>query len=136
MRETVQTNVVRLEREPPYVKMYLDDVTAIMKMQPQISPVLYEVLKLMNFEGFIVITKSQRVRIAEALNINEKTVKNRLTELVKKGVMRRTARCEYEMNPALFAKGDWSNIQKRRDKFKLTVTYNQDGTRFVEGKII
>ena len=36
------------------------------------------------------------------------------------------------MNPHLFAKGDWKDIQKRRSNFKLEILY-VDGKRELKG---
>jgi len=47
-------------------------------------------------------------------------------------IMRKSGYCEYEMNPNLFAKGDWQDVYKRRQAFKLEIKYS-DGKRIING---
>ena len=135
IKETEQTNVIRLPREPAYVKMYIEDLSKILDLSHCSRTLVYALLRQMNYEGIITLNASARQRIADYLKITEQTVRNKLTELCKKGVLKRLNRGEYEMNPHLFAKGDWVDIHKRREKFQLTIEYDGD-KRTIKAKTI
>lgn len=123
-------------KEPPYVKLYIDDITKVLNLPPQSSPLLYELLRLMNFSGTVVIVKSVRERIGNKLGISDKSIRNRLSQLVKAGVMLRVGGRygEYQMNPSLFARGDWSDVRQQREEFELKIRYRKSGDRVLTGQ--
>ena len=124
------TNVVRIPREPPYIKLYIDDLAKLLELTSGCRSLLYGLVKKMDYEGIITLTKSSRERLAEQIGVKEKAVRNQITTLCKKGILRRIGTGEYEANPHLFAKGDWAEINKRRKKFKLTINYNGSSREF------
>jgi Firmicute plasmid replication protein (RepL) len=131
-----QLHLMRLPQEPPYVKMYLQDIAKLYELPQNCSPLLYALVKLMDYDGMITVTKPKRKKIADELGISEKSIKNRLVHLQQQGILKRIDYCEYEMNPELFAKGDWHSIRRRRESFELKVTYTSEGERIVKGKLV
>lgn len=130
---TEDVSVVRIPREPPYVKMYIEDISRIVGLSSGAQSVLYELAGKIDYEGIVTITKGTRNRIAERTGLKEPTVRNRISDLVASGIMRKSGYCEYEMNPNLFAKGDWQDVYKRRQAFKLEVKYSEKGERVISG---
>ena len=136
IRKKITEKVVRVNREPPFVKMYLDDLAAILKLSSGCKGLLYALLMKMSYDGVITITKSTRERLAQSIGVKEPAVKNQITALCKKGVLRRIGTGEYEANPNLFAKGEWVDIRKRREAFKLEITYDSSGDRHLFGRVL
>ena len=134
VRSEERTTVTRLPQEPAYVKLYIEDLGRILDLPTGPRDILYSLLRKLDYDGLISLTSGGRKRIAEAHGIKEQSVSNYLTMLVKKEVLKIVARGEYELNPHLFAKGDWDSIYRRRGNFKMTVTYTEDGQRVVTGK--
>ena len=128
-------NIVRIPREPPYVKMYVDDIAKILELTSGCKSLLYGLIRKMDYDGIITLTKSSRERLAEQIGAKEASIRNRITELCKKGILRRIGTGEYEANPNLFARGDWADIYKRRRKFKLTINYEGE-KRTIRGRAI
>ncbi|HGO6848059.1 TPA: hypothetical protein ACK80Q_003100, partial [Legionella pneumophila] len=91
--------------------------------------------KKMDYEGIITLTKSSRERLAEQVGVKETAVRNQITKLCQKGILRRVGTGEFEANPNLFARGDWSDIYKRRRDFKLVITY-EDDSRTLKSSIV
>jgi Firmicute plasmid replication protein (RepL). len=120
------TNVVKIPKEPPYVKMYIDDLAKILELTSGCRSLLYFLIKKMDYEGIITLTKSSRDRLAEQIGVKETAVRNQITQLCQKGILRRIGTGEFEANPNLFARGDWSDIHKRRKCFKLTINYENE----------
>mgnify|MGYP002717741625 CR=1 FL=1 len=135
---TKQTNskVINLPQEPPYVKMYIDDVGKLLDVPPGPRMVLYQLVRKLDYEGFISLTPAARERIAKACDISVRTMSNYLTMLSASGILRHAGRGEYEMNPNLFAKGDWKDIAKRRQDFELSIQYRADGSKVLKGRAI
>lgn len=127
-----ENNVIKMPKEPPYVKMYIDDLAKILELTSGCRTLLYFLVKKMDYEGIITLTKSSKNRIAEHMNIKESAIRNQLTLLCNKGILNRIGTGEYEANPNLFARGDWIDIYKRRSNFKLIITYKNKG-RKIEG---
>ncbi len=134
VRSEERTTITRLPQEPAYVKLYIEDLGRILDLPTGPRDVLYSLLRKVDYDGMISMTSGGRKRIAETHKIKEQSVSNYLTMLVKKEVLKIVARGEYELNPHLFAKGDWDSIYRRRGEFKMTVTYTADGKRVITGQ--
>jgi len=130
------SKVINLPQEPPYVKMYIDDVGKLLDVPPGPRTVLYQLVRKLDYDGFISLTPAARERIADACQIGVATMSNYLTSLCKTGILRHVGRGEYEMNPNLFARGDWKDIAKRRQAFELSISYREDGTRVLKGRAV
>jgi hypothetical protein len=132
--ESTTEQVVRLPAEPPYVKLYLEDLGRLLDLPAGPRDILYSLARKMDYDGIISLTAAGRQRIAEAHGLKIQTLNNYLSTLVKRDVLKLIGRGEFEMNPDLFAKGDWREVQRRRTAFKLTVTYTADGKRTFKGE--
>ncbi len=138
VNEEERTKVVRLPQEPPYVKMYIDDLAAVLNLPIGVRGVLYALVQRIDYDGIITLGSTSKKKIAERLTLTIGTFDNYLTKLVKTGVLKRIGRGEFEVNPYLFARGDWAEIRRRRDNFgktfRMTITYSPGGKRKIEGK--
>lgn len=127
--------VLRLPQEPEFIKLYLQDLGAILDVPAGPQAVLLALVRKLDWEGMITLSPAARTRIADSLKIKPHTLANYITTLCDKNILRRAGRGEYEMNPHLMAKGDWNEVMKRRAGFRLTVVYSRDGTKTVSGTI-
>ena len=91
---TEDVSVVRIPREPPYVKMYIEDLSRIVGLSSGAQSVLFELASKIDYEGIVTITKGTRNRIAERTGLKEPTVRNRISDLVAAGIMRKSGYCE------------------------------------------
>lgn len=132
---TEHESVLRLPQEPEYIKLYLQDLSTLLDVPAGPQSVLMALVRKLDYEGIITLSPASRERIATALNIKVHTLANYITALCDKGILRRTGRGEYEMNPHLMARGNWSDILKRRATFQMIVTYRADGTRTITGGV-
>ena len=136
IKEINHLTVVRVPSEPPFVKMYLEEITLLHKLPTNCSAIMYEMLKYMDFSGEVIITAKRRKDIAEKLDISEKTIRNQTTSLVKKGILTNPSTSTYVFNPNLFAKGAWNDVSKLRESFELTIKYTKEGKRKIKGKAV
>lgn len=130
INKTTKTVTSRVPQEPPYVKLYLDDIAVLHNLPKGSSSLLHELLRQVNYEGLINLNSSVKTKIANALNFkNKQSVDNGLGKLCKEGLLRSVDRGVYEVNPHLFGKGDWATIFLRRQNFSFSVYYDENGNR-------
>lgn len=134
--EAEKSRIINLPVEPPFVKMYLEDISRLFDVPAGPRVVLYQLVRKMDYEGFISLTAPARKRIAESCSLSVGAFNNYLTDLCKADILRNIGRGEYEVNPHLFAKGDWQSISKRRQAFQLSIIYDKNGKRTVSGSFI
>ncbi len=122
---------IRRGVEPRFVKLYLDCVLVTNELPKRFSPVLVELLKYMNYvteEGQLIsLTPHIRKHICTKLGISSGTLRNKLIELCSSDIMRHIGSPRsgtYVMNPHIFGKGDWKDIQQIRSLF----TFSPDKT--------
>lgn len=133
---TATENIAYLPSEPPYVKLYLDDVARLYGLPKAGSDLLHALLRKMDYDGIITLVSSSKKRIADDIGVKPQTIDNNIQALLKADILRRAGRGEFMFNPSLFAKGEWKNIYKQKGKYvELTVTYANDGTREVKGEL-
>lgn len=125
-------SIKRLPEEPPYIKMYIEDLGRIMGLtRASERDILLYVAACVAYDGVVSLTARRRAQIAITTGLNEKTIRNAITEFCKLEILRRVGRGEYELNPHLFARGDWATIRERREAFSFTTVYDAKNGRMV-----
>lgn len=125
------TKVVQLPTEPPFVKLYIEDLSSLYGL-PKASPdLLYALIKKLDYEGQISLNAASKRQICEATGKAMKTLDNFLQLAVKKDIFRRVDTGIYAPNPHLFGRGEWREIHKKRGAW-LKVSYNEKGEKEVE----
>lgn len=119
------STVVQFPSEPPYIKMYIQDICALVGVQPSDQALLRHLLVRLDYEGYVALTARSRESISSSLGINPKTLRNRLNKLVNADLIKPISRNEYKVNPSYFARGDWKTICEQRKEYTLTVKYSE-----------
>lgn len=130
--ETTKENVVsirKMEDEPAYVKMYIEDLGRILGLQDGHRQILVLIAGSVDYEGIVSLAIGRKARIAATLGCSVKSVDNAIGEFVKQGIVKRIGRGEYELDPNLFAKGAWRDIKERRQGFIMQVNYTHKGRK-------
>jgi len=127
--ETTETRFI--ESEPPFVKIYIEDVCLLNRVPKSQQDVLYHLIKKLDYDGFITISTRYRQQICNALDIKPQTLSNKIQALCKAGLIKVTSKNEYEANPHFFGRGSWVDIYNRRSKgdFSVTIKYTSDGKK-------
>ena len=136
VRATESCQVFSLQTESPYVKLYVNDLGAILQLPEGARSLLLFMTKSMDFEGICTLNKSKKDRISKVINCTDRTIRNNLVKLCKANAIRQVGTGEYELNPNYFAKGDMREIMRRQKDFAMTVTYTKEGTRDIKTDII
>lgn len=129
-----QKNVVNIrpmEAEPAFIKLYIEDLGRLFRLQQGHQEILMYVAASVDYEGVVSLAIGRKARIAATVGCTVKSVDNAIGEYVKHGILSRIGRGEYELDPKLFAKGEWRNIRERRSNFKAVITYSKAGRDIV-----
>lgn len=128
----------KIPSEPPYIKLYTDDLSHLFGLSLSASNVLLCLASMADYTGEVVVTKGVKERIA--IRISAKITKtgkpslsavnNALTDMIKAGIISRVGDAGsgiYMLNPILFARGKWKDIYEKRKDFKITISYSDKG---------
>ena len=125
------TSIVKpttFDAEPPFVKLYFDDIARLYECTQSQSNILMEFVKLMAYDNTIAVTQYHKELIAEKLVTTDGYIRNTISELVKKGIFIRLGQNVYRADPNLFGRGKWHDIKELR----LNIKYDKHGKK-IEG---
>jgi hypothetical protein len=115
------------ESEPPYVKLYLQDIGRLNGLNTSEQKLLNELVFNMGYNNVVPGYKPIKEIIAAKIGIAYNTLNECIKDLCKKGILIRKARGFYIMDPNLFGRGTWTDIKKIR----MVIEYNADGTKTI-----
>jgi hypothetical protein len=125
-----------MAREPEYIKLYVQDVARFFNIQAGHQEILLYIAASVDYEGIVSLTSGRKQRIAATVGQQPKSVENAIGACVKAGLLKKLGRGDYELDPFLFAKGEWKQIRERRAVFRMVTQYSADGGRQVELQVL
>ena len=124
----VSKKTFKVDKEPSFVKLYVDDVAKLYSLPKGSNNVLYAFLQRMGYDGLVVINTSIKRMIAKDLGVSVSHISNSITKFIEADVMARTDIGIFILNPSLFAKGLWADVRKHRiDYLEVTTRYTING---------
>jgi hypothetical protein len=114
-----------VEKEPPHVKIYLQDIVKLNDLPPAAVKVLNMLIQNMGYNNMVPMLKPFKEVICKSLNIKMNTLDKIIGMLKDKQIIHQFARGLYILDPYLFAKGRWENIKNLR----LIIEYDENGNR-------
>jgi hypothetical protein len=119
-KEQRRSQTILLPTEPPYIKLYLENIVMLKHLPKVSSNVLHELIQFVDYDSEINLNPNVRRKIKERLGFkNNRSLSNEITKLLKAGILKRIVYGSYMLNPHLFAKGYWSNIKNMRNKYLI-----------------
>lgn len=122
-----------IKQEPPYVKMYIDDVMYMADMPKAYSGLTYSLLKRATYadkngDGLHVYTPVYvKQEICKECGFEKlQSLTNALGKLCKASIIKKLGTGAYQLNPFLFGRGEWKDI----DKIRMTWEYDIKGKSF------
>lgn len=126
VQEETTVRRIRVQREPEFVKMYLNDLMYISNMPIKGGTtagrlaVLFELVKLMKYgTNQVAVSTGERRKIAAALELHDLTVQRYISDFQKAKIMIKEDVGLYTMNPHFFAKGEWKEIGQMKMNIKF-----------------
>lgn len=124
-------SVGSFETEPDFIKLYLKDILYLKDLPKGLNTILYQLIRLMNYDNEIVINSGIKRKIASTTGLAFNTINGAISDFVKGKILIRADKGIYKVNPYLFGKGRWEDIKRIR----ATIEYTLDG-RTIHAEII
>lgn len=113
------------EKEPDFIKLYLDCVCTFKGLNKALSPILVSFCSYMTWadsehsKQLIWMNKLTKEAVASKLGIGVDRINKALRDIVDADIFRKISgvRGCYEVNPYIIAKGKWSDIKGLRATF-------------------
>lgn len=119
----VEEKEAMVGNEPNYIKLYLDNITALNGLTKGSSDILFQLLKYMSYDNLIILNPFIKQKIQEELGLkNMQSLNNAISKLTKRDILQNVGRGTYRANPFILGKGKWQDIKKIR----LTVEIEKD----------
>lgn len=134
VKELSKKITYKVDKEPEFVKLYLDDIMLLKGLPKSHTAILYSLLRHINYaddkNGQVVIVTSfvkKEILMENPEILSTQTIMNAISNLKKKGILEDVGRAAYRVNPRIIGKGEWRDIQNLRlslfyDKMGRTVT--------------
>lgn len=123
VEQEVKHQVSYVEREPDYVKLYINDIFRLTDIPKSSNDIMLSVLKRMTYNNDIALFAPVKREIANELGLKEITISKAIELFVKKSIILRKDRGLYVINPYFFGRGKWEDIKKIR----LQIEYSKKG---------
>ena len=117
--------------EPPYYKVYLQDIANVYGLNPAERDVWEILCSNMTFQNLVFLYKPIKMMLVQATGKKYETIKAAIKSLTAKGLLIRQDRAVYLVSPKYAARGKWQDIKALR----LTIDYNEQGRNIEVKKI-
>lgn len=121
--EVLENEVVtksKVPKEPEFIKLYLQDILHLQDIPAGLNNVLYELLKRMTYDNTVFLNVAVKRIIAESVGCSIHTVHKAVSEFTKTQILMRKDTGIYVLNPFIFGKGEWKNIESIRATIEWT----------------
>lgn len=114
------------DREPDYVKLYLQDIVALNNLPKGLDRVINILLKSMSYDNMIILNSFIKQKMAKELGYKSvQVLNNNITKLVNAEFLFRQGTGTYQVNAKYFGKGNWKEIQEIRME-QIYTKYGRD----------
>lgn len=124
-------NTYAVSKEPPYIKVYIDDISRLVDLPKGMNRILFQLLKYIGYNNILVAYKPIKMMVAINLGISLAYVDKCILAFVKKGLLVRFQRGMYIADPCLFGRGSWGEIEE----LIMIIRYNKDGTKVLSSSM-
>lgn len=126
-----RTSAWQVDKEPDYVKLYIQDIMRLKDLPLSTSTILMCLLRNMGYNNLILAYAPIKNLICIELNISMNTLNKSIDNLYKQNILIRVARGIYLADPELFGRGKWTDIKDLR----MTVHYDETGKKTINTNV-
>jgi predicted transcriptional regulator len=132
IKKQEEKKVIRIPKEDEYIKIYIKTIGVLHNIPASADKILLEIIRYVNYDNRIIITKPVKEKIAERLGLSYSRVHNYISTLSKKNILIREDRGMYILNPYIFGKGNWHDIYNLRKELRLDVVFKEGEIEILE----
>lgn len=109
-----------IPKEPDYIKLYIRDILYLQDMPENLTPFLMSLVKRMTYASSdwgncVVLNAALRKVIQKECGYKARqTVYNNTRKLIQGGILKEIVKDVYQLNPYIFGRGEWKDIEKIR----------------------
>jgi len=129
--ESSQHTTFLVDKEPEFIKLYVEDIIRLNDLPPASSKVLHALLRTMGYNNLVPAYSPVKKLMARELGITLNTLNKSIDNLYKQSILIRIDRGLYMIDPNLFGKGRWGDIKDIR----MTITYNSLGRKIIKTSV-
>lgn len=126
--QTIQTTVRKSEKEPDFIKLYLDCLCTFKGLNKALSPVLIAFCHFMTWanetheDQMIFMNSYVKEQVCNMTGLKIDRINKALKEIVNAQIFTKVEgkRGVYKVNPFIIAKGEWKDIKVLRANFDFT----------------
>jgi hypothetical protein len=127
MKKSSTTSRYRVSKEEVYFKFYSTGITDYLLSEAALEWVskgtmltLFSLLKRVQFNGEVFLTKEEKDDIAQELKLSLSLISKAIGILTDNKVIFRASRAKYVLNPEIFGIGSWEEVIKKREEFSAS----------------
>ena len=126
-----ETEKIIFEKEPPFVKLYIDDIVLLNRLPEGVAGVLYDIVSNMGYNNLYIAHQTLKEISCKKLGLSLNTYNQYISKLKSAGILiAMRGRGLYLVNPKLFAKGEWKDIRSLRLPLITILLKIQKGKEF------
>ena len=117
------------DKEPPYVKLYFDDLIMLHDLPKSCGDVLLALIKCsMGYDNTMIINMYVKRKIKDELGYKSvQSISNAITKFVQADLIRRLGTGAYMLNPNIFGRGSWADVKKvRAEWLNINISYSSN----------
>ena len=118
--ETVTNSFSKIPQTPDFVMAFTKDLGYLQHLSGGGAKLLFGLMAVVDRNNEITLNKARKERVAQSTGLKLGSIDSLLNQLIKKEIILRVERGIYCLNPFLFGKGKWKNVQKMR----MTIEYD------------
>ncbi len=129
----IRVQTFQHEVEPPYVKLYTQDIGRLYGLTESTQSVLMALARHMVYRtNVIVLYGPIKTVLMQELGMNKNTFNKAIDTLFKQGILIRQSRACYVLDPELFGSGSWADVKRVR----LSIDYHPDGSKSFKTQLV
>lgn len=130
--QETKSRTMKIPNEPDYVKLYVRDIGRMLDLPGRAQDFLNIIVSAMGYNNLFIAHLEVKKQIGRDFNMSIHSVNKYIDVLYKSGILIRKSKMVYLIDPNLFARGKWENIEKLR----LLIEYDKKtGKRTIKSNI-
>lgn len=129
---STSTSIRSMPSEPPFIKIYLDDICKINNLAKKASTLLYALFQYTGYNtNQILLPAGLKHELMQEMGYKSmQSLNNEISKLIKAEMLIKKSTGVFVLNPEFFGRGEWQSIKALR----MTIVYNAKGQKIIKSE--